>query len=173
MIEILSARYGLVGSSSDKMDVTEKIKKLLSSDGQTLVLMVSSSSIGVTDPSPSNPKELNVTYSVDGTERSETIPDASTLIIKSQEPAPVNSVWFAISSVGNLWYQALFIVAVFLYIMSVAFAFEFGRTLFNPLLWIVIALLLPYVSFWAIPVIIILLRLFSSQDFILLRGARR
>lgn len=170
---MITAYYGSLGSSKDRIDVTERVKSLVSSDRKTLTLLVSPSILSVNDPSPGNPKELTIRYTVDNVEKNETIRDGSTLMVKASEPYKQSWGGFAISSFTNMWSQILIVVGVFLYVMSIMFAYEFGKTLFNPIIWVIIAILLPYVSFWGIPIILILMRIFSSQDFILPMGGRR
>jgi hypothetical protein len=173
MVEVKTAYYGALGSSKDRVDVTAKLKSLLSADRKTLTLLVSAENIGVKDPSPGNPKELIIQYTIDNVETTETIRDGSTLMLKASEPYKQSWGGVAISSVTNVWTNVLIVIAIFLYVMSIMFAYEFGKTLFNPVIWVVAAIVLPYLSFWGIPIILILMRIFSSQDFIVLSGGRR
>jgi hypothetical protein len=167
MIKVVTAFYGQVGNVKDRLDVTSKLNGLISSDKKTLSVIVSPSNIGVSDPSPGNPKQLDITYTVNNEERNEIVPDASTLLVKAESPVVRSWTGFALSSFTGMWSKLLIVISVFLFVMSVAFASRFGNSLFNPILWIVIALIFPYVSFWGIPIVIILMRIFSSQDFII------
>lgn len=173
MIEILSAYYGQVGSTKDRMDVTSQLKGLLSSDKQTLSLIVSPVNIGVKDPAPGNPKQLDIQYTMNNDKKEQSITDGSTLLIQSTAKTPQSWTWSAISSVTNIWYQAMFVVGVFFYVMSIMFSMEFGNTFLNPIVWLLAGILLPYISFWGLPILIIVMRILSPYDFIVFRGGRR
>jgi hypothetical protein len=168
MIKVVTAYYGPVGNIKDRIDVTQKLNELISADKKTLALIVSPTNLGVTDPSPGNPKELDIKYTVNNEERKELVRDSSSLLIKAGDITHRTWAGFAVSSFAGAWRGMLIVVCVFLYVMSIAFASQLGRTLFNPILWIVIALMFPYVSFWGIPIVVILMRIFSSQDFIVI-----
>jgi len=168
MIKVVSAYYGPVGNIKDRIDVTQKLNELISADKKTLALIVSPTNLGVTDPSPGNPKELDIKYTVNNEERKELVRDSSSLLIKAGDITHRTWAGFALSSFAGAWRGMLIVVCVFLYVMSIAFASQLGRTIFNPILWIVIALMFPYVSFWGIPIVVILMRIFSSQDFIVI-----
>jgi len=168
MIKVVSAFYGPVGNIKDRIDVTQKMNELISADKKTLALIVSPTNLGVTDPSPGNPKELDIKYTVNNEERKELVRDSSSLLIKAGDITHRTWAGFAASSFAGAWRGMLIVVCVFLYVMSIAFASQLGRTIFNPILWIVVALMFPYVSFWGIPIVVILMRIFSSQDFIVI-----
>ena len=164
----MTAYYGPVGNIKDRIDVTQKLNDMISADKKTLALVVSPSNLGVTDPSPGNPKELDIKYTVNNEERKELVRDSSSLLIKAGDITHRTWAGFTLSSFTGAWRGLLIVVGVFLYVMSVAFASQLGRTIFNPILWIVVALMFPYVSFWGIPIVVILMRIFSSQDFIVI-----
>ena len=168
MIKVVSAYYGPVGNIKDRIDVTQKMNELISADKKTLALIVSPTNLGVTDPSPGNPKQLDIKYTVNNEERKELVRDSSSLLIKAGDITHRTWAGFAVSSFAGAWRGMLIVVCVFLYVMSIAFASQLGRTIFNPILWIVVALMFPYVSFWGIPIVVILMRIFSSQDFIVI-----
>jgi hypothetical protein len=168
MIKVVSAYYGPVGNIKDRIDVTQKMNELISADKKTLALIVSPTNLGVTDPSPGNPKQLDIKYTVNNEERKELVRDSSSLLIKAGDITHRTWAGFAVSSFAGAWSGMLLVVCVFLYVMSIAFASQLGRTIFNPILWIVVALMFPYVSFWGIPIVVILMRIFSSQDFIVI-----
>jgi hypothetical protein len=168
MIKVVTAYYGPVGNIKDRIDVTQKLNELISADKKTLALIVSPTNLGVSDPSPGNPKELDIKYTVNNEERKELVRDSASLLIKAGDITHRTWAGFGLSSFMGAWRGLLIVVCVFLYVMSIAFASQLGRTLFNPILWIVIALMFPYVSFWGIPIVVILMRIFSSQDFIVI-----
>lgn len=173
MFEILSAFYGPVGSTKGKVNVTEQVRQRISSDKKGISMLVSPSSIGVKDASPGTPKELDVRYSINGEERSETLRDGSTLTAKVPEAPPQSATGEAFSLYGTIWSQAFSALFVFLAVFSIGLAFNLGSYVLNPIVWVVVALVVPYASFWVIPVVLIIMRIFSSQDFILPTGGRR
>ena len=110
---------------------------------------------------------------MNGEQRSEKIRDGSTFSAKVPEPTPQTATGQALSLYGTIWSQALSALFVFLAVFSIGLAFNLGFYVLNPILWVVIAIIVPYASFWAIPVILILMRIFTSQDFIIPSGGRR
>lgn len=173
MLDILSAFYGPIGNTKQKADVTAQVRQRVSADKKSISLLVGPSGIGVTDKSPGTPKELSVRYSINGQESTETFKDGMTFTAKVPEPSPQSATGQALSLYGMVWSQAMSALFVFLAAVSVGLAFNLGFYVLNPIVWIVVALVVPYASFWAIPVILILMRIFSSQDFILPMGGRR
>jgi hypothetical protein len=173
MLEILSAFYGPIGNTKQKADVTAQVRQRVSSDKQGISLLVSPNGIGVTDKSPGTPKELTVRYSINGQEMTETFRDGNTFSAKVPEPAPQSTTGNALSLYGMVWSQAFSALFVFLAALSVGMAFNLGSYVLNPIVWVVVAIILPYGSFWAIPVLLILMRIFTSQDFILPTGGVR
>lgn len=167
MLEILSAFYGPVGSTKEQVDVTSMIKDRMSTDRMSISLLVSPDSIGMPDKSPGTPKELIVRYSVDGEEKTETFRDGSTFAVKVPEPPPKSVTGKALSFYGAIWSQLFSALFVFLATVSVALAFNLGWYVLNPIFWVIVSILVPYGSFWAIPIVIILMRMFTSQDFII------
>jgi hypothetical protein len=168
MIKVVSAYYGPVGNIKDRIDVTQKLNELISADKKTLALIVSPTNLGVTDPSPGNPKQLDIKYTVNNEERKELVRDSSSLLIKAGDITHRTWAGFAMQLFTNLWSKSLIVVSAFLFVLSIAFASQLGNTILNPILWIVIAIIFPYVSFWGIPIVVILMRIFSSQDFIVI-----
>jgi hypothetical protein len=166
MIKVLTAYYGPVGNIKDRIDVTQKMNELISADKKTLALIVSPTNLGVTDPSPGNPKQLDIKYTVNNEERKELVRDSSSLLIKAGDITHRTWAGFSMQLFTNLWSKSLIVVFTFLFVLSIAFAARLGNIILNPILWIVIAVIFPYVSFWGIPIVVILMRIFSSQDFI-------
>mgnify|MGYP006898275000 CR=1 FL=1 len=173
MLEVLSAFYGPIGNTKQKTDVTAQVRQRISADKQGISLLVSPSGIGVTDKNPGTPKELTVRYSINGQEMTETFRDGNTFSANVPGPAPKSITRQALSLYGMVWSQAFSALFVFLAALSVGMAFNLGSYVLNPIVWVVVAIILPYGAFWAIPVILILMRIFSSQDFILPMGGPR
>jgi hypothetical protein len=166
MIEILSASYGADGNDKDLKDVTDKVKKKLSSDRQSISFNVSSSQIGVEDPAPGNPKVLVVKYSINGVETLDRIKDGDSLNAKVPEPAPYTSVGFLAAFYAALWKNLAGATAMFLNVLGASFAYELGRYFGMGIAWVLLHLLFPYAAYWMIPVIVILARAISGTDFV-------
>ena len=173
MIEILSAFYGPIGNTKQKVDVTAKLRDRISADKRSITLVVGPSGIGIEDKTPGTPKELTVRYTINGQESLETLQDGITFKAKVPDPPPQSTLSLGLALYGIIWTQAAAALFVFLAAVSVGLAFNLGWYVWNPIVWVVIAIFVPYGSFWAIPLLIIIMRILTSQDFILPTGGRR
>ena len=165
-LEILDARYGAVGSNADMKDVTEKVKNKISSDKQTISFVVSSTNLGIEDPSVGNPKEMKVKYAMNGDQRSEVIRDGNTFALKLPQTGPTTPIGYAMTFYGIIFKNVLTAVMIFLNVFGIAMAYNLGWYFGVGIVWALISIIFPYASFWMIPVIVILARAFSGIDFI-------
>lgn len=166
MFEILDARYGEDGSEKDLVDVTDLVKKKISSDRMGISFGVSPNNIGIADPAPGQKKVLVARYSVNGQERSERIRDGDTFAVSvpqtpKQTPAQAISTFYA-----ALWSNFAGALFWFLQVMGFAFAWELGKYFGNSYLWVIVNVLFAYASYWLIPVIVIIGRAIGGTDFI-------
>jgi hypothetical protein len=166
MIQILSAFYGADGNDKDLKDVTDKVKKKISTDKQSISFNVSSSQIGVEDPAPGNPKVLVVKYTINGIETSDRIKDGDSFNAKVPEPAPYTSVGFLTAFYAALWKNLAGATAMFLNVLGASFAYELGRYFGNGIAWVLVHFLFPYAAYWMIPIIVVLGRAISGTDFV-------
>lgn len=172
MLEILDAKYGPDGSEKDLLDVTQQVKALVSSDGRSISVAVSSSKLGVTDPSPGNAKVLVVRYSLKGDEKTDRILDGNTFSVSL--PAEPKSGPGAVTAAAyaSLWKNGVSALIMFLNVFSVVAAFNLGSYMGNSFLWAILSVLFPYGTFWLIAPFVIAVRAFSGEDFIRIAPVR-
>jgi hypothetical protein len=167
MLDIIEAKYGAVGVDKDKVDVTAEIKQLMSTDKQSISLVVGPTGIGVKDPSAGNPKELVVKYNIDGDERSDTVKDGFTFAVAVPQRVPQSYSQFTAEVYSALWSNMANAVVLFISVLSIGLAFGLGSYVGNPYVWFIVAILFPYGSFWMILIIVVIMRIVSPQDVIL------
>jgi hypothetical protein len=155
MIEIISATYGdatLTTLSGKRVDVTAKVAGKVSSNGDTLAINVSPSNIGVDDPAPTKPKSLIVNYRVNGEENTMTTQDGATFAVSAISYVPKTAAGYLYSVMGQVWSNGLSGILVFLYALSVSFAFNLGGFSLA-----ILAAALPFSTFWLIvPILMVL-----------------
>lgn len=169
-LEILDARYGADGSDKDLIDVTDLVKKKISSDRQSISFTVSPTNIAVQDPAPGNKKVMVVRYSLNGQENSERVRDGDTFSLTvPQEPRKTPSQYLS-AFYAALWSNFAGALSWFLTAAGFAFAWELGKYYGNSYVWIILAILFPNASYWLIPIIIIVVRAIGGSDIIRLGG---
>lgn len=177
MLEILDAKYGSDGSEKDLVDVTQQVKALVSSDGRSISVTVSASKLGVTDPSPGNPKVLIVKYSKDGEEKTDRVLDGNTFAVSLPPETKTGPGGATAAAYTALWKNGASALIMFLNVFSVIAAFNLGAYMGNSFLWAILSLLFPYGTFWLIAPLVMLVRAFTGEDFIriapVMMGARR
>jgi hypothetical protein len=155
MIEIISATYGdtaLTTISGQRVDVTKEVAGKVSPDGQTLVISVSAANIGVDDPATGKPKSLIANYRVHGEENTVTTLDGSTFAVSAPSYVPKTAAGYLYSIMGGVWTNGFSGLAVFLYALSVSFAFNLGGFTLA-----ILAAFLPFSTFWLIvPILMVL-----------------
>jgi hypothetical protein len=67
---------------------------------------------------------------------------------------------------GVIFKNAATFFGVFLQTLSIFIAMEYGNQFFINYFWVALAFFIPMFSFWALPIITFLVRLFSSDDII-------
>lgn len=169
MLEILSAKYGRVGSEKDMVDVIEKVTQKISADKVSISFNVSSTDLGIPDPSPGNPKELIVKYALDGQENTEHIKDGNTFAAQKKEDPPLTYSGFVASLYAAIWWSLAGAVVLFIQVFSVGLAFGLGFYFGNSFVWALVSILFPYASFWLIAAIVMIRRALSQVDFIRVR----
>jgi len=166
MLDIISAKYGAVGVEKDKVDVTDNLQRVRSPDKQSISVVVGPTGMGVKDPSAGNPKELTVKYNINGNESSETIKDGFTFAAAVPQKVPQSYAAFTASLYSSIWSNMAGAIVLFLSVFSVGLAFGLGVYVGNPIVWLIVAILFPYGSFWLILGIVVIMRMFSSEDII-------
>lgn len=166
MLDILDAKYGALGVDKDKVDVTANVKRIVSSDKQSISVVVGPTGLSVKDPSAGNPKELVVKYNINGDEHTDTVRDGFTFAAAVPQKVPQTYAQFTAGLYGSLWSNMAGAVVLFISVFSVGLAFGLGSYVGNPFVWLIVAILFPYGSFWLILAIIVIMRVLSPQDFI-------
>ena len=166
MLEIIEAKYGAVGVDKDKVDVTDNLKRIRSPDKQSISVVVGPTGIGVKDPSEGNPKELKVKYTINADESSETIKDGFTFAAAVPQKVPKSYAAFTTELYAAIWSNMAGAVMLFISVLSVGLAFGLGVYVGNPVVWLIVAILFPYGSYWLILFIIVIMRVLSPEDFI-------
>jgi hypothetical protein len=166
MLDIIDAKYGALGVDKDKVDVTDNVKRIVSSDKQSISVVVGPTGLGVKDPSAGNPKELVVKYNMNGDEHTETVKDGFTFAAAVPQKVPQTYAQFTAGVYSSFWSNMAGAVVLFISVFSVGLAFGLGSYVGNPFVWLIVAILFPYGSFWLILAIIVIMRALSAQDFI-------
>jgi len=163
-LQIKKAEYGVDGNMTDVSDV---LRGMINNG--SINLTVGFKQVGLPDPNPQKQKSLQVTYTINGAENSKTLKDGQTLNISapavssSAGTTPVQSSFDTLASIYKGVVQTL---GFFLQAMSVGGAFEFGNM--NGGYGYVlggIAFVIPFFSFWALPLAILVMRMFYDSDF--------
>lgn len=163
-LRILKAQYGYPGNYTD---VTDALSTLVTNG--TVDLTVSHSALGIADPNPSKKKNLQVDYQINGSSSSQSIMDGNKFQLSAPPIEAVDNktpVQHAVSFFGILVRNLAIFVMVYLHSVSVFTAIDFGYTFISPYVWGILAFFIPFFSFWALPPIVFMVRVFSSQDLI-------
>ena len=63
----------------------------------------------------------------------------------------------------SVWYSMANAVGVFLYVFSISTAYTFGNYVLDPFVLAAIAFLIPYFSFWVLPIVLILFTAITNK----------
>jgi hypothetical protein len=162
-LQITKAEYGYNGNYTD---VTDAIQNLIKSDG-SISTKVGFKEVGIPDPNPNKQKELVVDISINGSSSRQTLKDGETFQLSAPPvKSPSNSTLSQDtgSFIGSLFAAVARFFGVALHSLSVFTAITFGRKFISPILWGGIAFFVPLFSFWALPIIVLGIRLFSTTD---------
>jgi len=163
-LQILKAEYGYTGNFTD---VTDAIQNQLN-NGE-INIKVSPSSAGIPDPNPNKQKELRVEYTINGKKSTDTIKDGASFKLSAPPSESVSNTTPSQTVgtvIGMLFKSVAYFFGMFLYTLSIFTAIEYGNQFISPMLWGALAFFLPFYSFWGLPGITFLVRLFSSEDII-------
>ena len=164
-LQIESAEYGYTGNFTD---VTDALRSLI--DDGSINIKVSPSAVGLPDPNPNKQKQLNVTYSLNGAKNTQTIKDNSYFKISAPAVENVSSASMSDnlgSFFSSLFVSAWYLAGVFLYILSIYSAYDFGTSIGLAMPMAILAIVLPFVSFWGIPPVVFVRRLFFTTDLVI------
>ena len=164
-LQITKAEYGYSGNLTD---VTDAVQNLVSSDG-SINLKVGFAAVGLPDPNPNKQKSLTVDYTINGAPSTQTLTDGQTFKLSapaSQAKSNSSPSQDAGSVMAILFKSIAQFFGMFLYTLSIFTAIEYGNQFISPLLFGALAFFIPFFSFWALPFITFVIRLFSADDFI-------
>jgi hypothetical protein len=167
-LEILDAKYGAVGSTKDKKSVTENVKQKISADKQSVSFVVSTTNLGIQDPAPGNPKEMDIQYALDGIQYNEKIRDGNTFAAKLKEPAPRSPAGYLLMLYGAIFKNVVSSAALCINVAGIVMAYNLGWYFGFGVLWAIIAVIFPFAAFWLIPFIVIIARAAGGVDFVTL-----
>ncbi len=165
-LEVLDVRYGADGSDKDLLDVTDLVRKKISTDRKTLTFVVSPSNIGVADPAAGQKKIMLIKYKLSGQEHSERVRDGDTFAVTVPEPTKKTPSQYLAVFYSALWSNFAGALTWFLQVMGFAFGWQLGKYFGNSYVWTILNILFPYASFWLIPAIVIIARAIGGADFI-------
>lgn len=163
-LEIQKAEYGYTGNFTD---VTDALQAYISNG--SIDVVVGFKAMGIPDPNPAKQKTLTVDYTINGAKNSANIVDgkhfkvSAPSIVSPDNKTPSQHVMTAMSI---LFKNTAYFIGVYLQTLSVFSAYDFGQTFISPILWGGIAFFIPFFSFWALPIMIFWIRLFSSSDIV-------
>lgn len=164
-LQIDSAEYGYTGNFTD---VTDALRSLV--ENGSINIKVSPSSVGIPDPNPNKQKQLNVTYSLNGAKNSVTVKDNSYFKISAPEAKDTDVTPLtdhAGSLLGSLFKNAWYFAGAFLYVLSIYSAYDVGTAMGFAMPIAVLAVILPFISFWGLPVYVFVRRLFYTTDLVI------
>jgi len=67
----------------------------------------------------------------------------------------------------SVWSTGANAVLLFLYVFSISIGYVFGHYFINPLVMASMSFLIPYMSYWALPIFIILFTAISNRNIVL------
>jgi hypothetical protein len=162
-LQIVKAEYGYTGNFTD---VTDALQNLMKSDG-SIDVKVGFNELGLPDPNPNKQKTLEVEYTINGGSSINSLKDGERFRLSApprEDDAPGKLTDGVGSIFGMLFGGVARFSGVFLYVISILVAYDFGNYLISPMLWGIVAFFLPLFAFWGLPFVVFWVRLFSSTD---------
>jgi hypothetical protein len=164
-LQITKAEYGLPGNYQD---VTDALQNLVSSDG-SIDMKVGFKELGLPDPDPSKVKNFVAEYTINGAMNMVALKDGGRFRLNAPATdAPDNTKpsQHVGSFMGIIFNNAALFFGMFLHVLSIFVAMEYGNQFFIQYFWAGLAFFIPGFSFWALPIITFWVRIFSSEDII-------
>jgi hypothetical protein len=161
---VTKAEYGYVGNWQD---VTDAVISLIS-DGSLSIKELSHSSVGLPDPNPQKLKTLKIEYTLNGSPNSEEINDGESFSISAPPSEQKDSKSLkdhSMSMISLFYWSVLRFIGVFFHTVSIMTAYRFGQLFISPYILAFIAFIVPFFSFWLLPMIVFVVRLFSGSDY--------
>jgi len=157
-LEILDSHYGAAGSDKDMVDVTDLIRGKIWPSKEGISVLVSPSSIGISDPAPQSPKVLVVRYRIDGgAETKVSTPDAATFAVTVPGTAPKSTIGFAAELYLTSWNSILSAGLLFITVLSIVYVYRLGAAGYGITLFLLaLAVLAPVWGFFTIILVVMI-----------------
>lgn len=164
-LQIVKAEYGYPGNFTD---VTDALQNLMKSDG-SIDVKVGFKELGLPDPNPNKQKQLAVEYTINGGPSTQTLIDGERFKLSApplEGDSPGKLTDGTTSFLGMIFKGVAQFCGMFLYVLSILIAYDFGDYFINGMLWGIVAFFLPFFGFWGLPFVTFVSRLFMSSDII-------
>lgn len=163
-LQIVKAEYGYTGNFTD---VTDAVQNLMKPDG-SIDIKVGFKELGLPDPNPNKQKQLDVEYTINGGSSINTFKDGERFKL-SAPPKEDTSNQGKLSDAPGTIFGMLFggiakFCGVFLYVLSILVAYDFGVYFIHPMIWGILAFFIPFFGFWGLPFVVFWVRLFTSSN---------
>lgn len=164
-IQITKAEYGYAGNFTDVTDVVQNHLK----DG-SIKLKVGFKELGLPDPNPNKKKHLAIEYTINGAQNMKMVNDGDSFIENAPATdAPDNTTPTQhVKKTGSLLFGALTsTIGYILFFASFFTTIRVSDDIFGSK-WAAIIGLVPGAAYWLLPFIVLVKRMFTSTDSILL-----
>jgi hypothetical protein len=163
-LQIVRAEYGYPGNITDVTDALQNLVK----DG-SIDVKVGFKELGLPDPNPNKQKQLAVEYTINGGSSIQSLNDGERFTLSAppvEDGSPVKLKDGTTSFFIMIFMGIAQFCGMFLYVLSILVAYDFGDYFINGMLWGIIAFFLPLFGFWGLPFITFVSRLFMHSDII-------
>jgi hypothetical protein len=164
-LQIIKAGYGYPGNFTDVTDAIQNHVK----DG-SINVKITPANMGVPDPNPNKQKMLDVEYTLNGAKNISVYKDNETFRISAPPKDAADSKTpgqHVMSAAGVVYKNVAMFIGIFLQTLSVFTAMDYGGPEGLPRYVLGgIAFIIPYFSFWALPIYVMIRRIFSTTDLV-------
>jgi hypothetical protein len=167
-LQITKAEYGYAGNFQD---VTDAIQNLVSNG--SINLKVGFAAVGLPDPNPAKKKSLKVEYTINGAKNTEVLDDGKTLKLSApsvSSPSNSSPSQNVTSFFGSVFRAVYIFIGTFLHFLSVFLTYRVCGAYSSMLGYFggVVAMIIPFFGFIVLPSIIFTIRLFTSEDIVVI-----
>lgn len=158
-LQVTKAEYGYPGNLQD---VTDALQNYISNG--SISLKVSPATVGLPDPNPNKRKQLTVEYTLNGSKNSKTFNDGETFKVSAPPATQVDNKTpsqHVLSLAGSLFYGVVIFFGIALQTLSVLTSYKFGGFILAG-----VAFVIPFFSFWALPLFLFWRRIFLNSDLV-------
>lgn len=164
-LQITKAQYGYAGNFTD---VTDALQNSISNG--SINIKVSPSAVGIPDPNPSKQKTLEIEYTINGSSNSQSLVDGKTFKVSAppmEGPSNASGTDNVYSIIWIIIKNVLHFGAAFLFTVSVMTMADLGgpEGMYRIALGVA-GFILPFVSFWGLPIFVFVRRLIYTDNII-------